>query len=227
MSRSWCATSTRRSASTGTRSGLPVELVLPVPTDRVRIGFLPVGESKDRARRADRRHDRVSPASWRPAGRGSTTSASRSRTSPPRSTRLRPTGRGAHRPGAAGRCRRSGRIHPSPKRARRARGARRGRRWSRLGDRRLARWRCPVTEPSIVPARWAGLPAITADRVGHRPRRAGRGPVLGRRERRRVVGGHQGPAAPSRPRSTAPTESSTSRGRSAAWCCVPPVAWWP
>lgn len=26
--------------------GLPVELVLPVPQDRVRIGFLPVGESK-------------------------------------------------------------------------------------------------------------------------------------------------------------------------------------
>ena len=26
--------------------GLPVELVLPVPSDRVRIGFLPVGESK-------------------------------------------------------------------------------------------------------------------------------------------------------------------------------------
>ncbi len=26
--------------------GLPVELILPVPSDRVRIGFLPVGESK-------------------------------------------------------------------------------------------------------------------------------------------------------------------------------------
>jgi methylmalonyl-CoA/ethylmalonyl-CoA epimerase len=26
--------------------GLPLELVLPVPTDRVRIGFLPVGESR-------------------------------------------------------------------------------------------------------------------------------------------------------------------------------------
>ncbi len=46
MSPSWSVTSTRRLASTATPWGCRSSSILPVPGDGVRIGFLPVGESK-------------------------------------------------------------------------------------------------------------------------------------------------------------------------------------
>ena len=68
--------------------GLPVELVLPIETDRVTIAFLPGRGVQGGAGRADRRHHgrRAVPRARR--ARGSTTSASRSRTSSETLTRL-------------------------------------------------------------------------------------------------------------------------------------------
>ena len=207
--------------------GLPVELILPVPSDRVRIGFLPVGESKI---------ELVEPTD-ETTGRGALPGLARGGVPPrllrgpgpcrrPRSPRG--AGRRAHRPCAAGRRRWSGRIHPSPERARRARGAGRGGGWARLGDRRLARWRCPVTDP------FAGRAALGRP-AGHRPPSgsATSAPCSARDPRwdaaRGVVWwvdikGRQLHATAPRWHATG---SWTSRVRWAASCCVHPVASWP
>ena len=70
--------------STATSSGCELETILPIPTDRVTDRVPADRRVEDRARRADRRHDRGRPLPRRRRGRASTTSASRSPTSPRR-----------------------------------------------------------------------------------------------------------------------------------------------
>ena len=101
------------------------------------------------------------------------------------------------------------------------------RRRSRLGDRRLARWRCPMTEPVPSPGR-LGRPARHHRRSArHRARHPGRGTHLGCRERG-ASGGSTSRAGGSIATALDGTRPRASpwRGRSAASCSARRVAWW-
>ena len=117
--------------------GLPVELVLPIETDRVTIAFLPVGESKVELVDADRRHDRRRPLP-RQQGRGLPPRVLRGRrTSPRRSLRLEFDGMELIDTRAPQGRRGTGRVPPPAVVPRRPRGADRGAGRAGLGQPRL------------------------------------------------------------------------------------------